>query len=212
MSYFKQAIGGHRVSQYVNAVAIDPFPEQSGTPEDSYRLMLSFKKQLARAGVHKPFWNNEINYGIAGAHDPTTSKYSMATQQSYVIRTYALSAAAEMEKTFWLAWSPNAELGVQMSDSNGAALPTATSYEVVRTWLNATDFKGCVTNKSGLWTCTAKAGPEVRRIYWKPSGSATIKTPSSTLRLENQDGAVSTRVGAYTTRVTYKPIMVASRK
>ena len=145
--------------KYVNAVAIDPFPEQRGTPEDSYRLMLSIKKQLARAGVHKPFWNNEINYGIAGAHDPTTSKYSMDMQQSYVIRTYALSAAAEMEKTFWLAWSPNAELGVQMSDSSGTGLPTATSYEVVRTWLNATDFEGCATNKSGLWTCTAKAGP-----------------------------------------------------
>jgi hypothetical protein len=35
IDYFRQRVGGHRVHSYVDAVAVDPFPEASGTPEDS---------------------------------------------------------------------------------------------------------------------------------------------------------------------------------
>ena len=90
-----------RVQAYVDAVALDPFPEKRGTPEDSYRLVLAVKRQLARIGVRKPLWNNEINYGVAGALAETTLCYSIDKQQAYVIRTYALSAAARMQRTYW---------------------------------------------------------------------------------------------------------------
>ena len=85
---------------------------------------------------------------------------------------------------------------------------------MVRSWLNTTNVKGCSKQKKGgVWVCTAKRGKrEVRRIYWKPSGKTTIKTPGSTTRVENQNGNVDTRGGAYKIRVGFRPIMVASRK
>ena len=50
--------------------------------------MRSVRKQLAKIGVRKPFWNNEINYGVAGGGSPTTTTYSVDKQQAFVIRTY----------------------------------------------------------------------------------------------------------------------------
>jgi len=213
VKYFKQTVGGKRVHKYVDAIAIDPFPEQQGTPEDSFRIMTGIRKKLADIGVRKPFWNNEINYGVAGGHADTATEYTVAKQQSFVIRTFALSAAARMQRTYWLSWSRQDEAAVHFTDSVGLPLPPAKSYEVVRSWLNKTGFQGCSKKKNGLWVCTAKKGrTEVRRLYWKPKGSVTIRTPKSTRRVENQNGDVNTRRGAYSIKVNFKPIMVASAK
>lgn len=211
MKYFKQRVGGKRVDQYLNAIAIDPFPLQTGTPETSYGIMKKITKKLSRIGVNKPIWNNEINYGVAGGGATTTTTYAMPVQQSYVIRTYVLSAAAKMQRTYWLSWLPSPELGINMTNSQGVVLPPATSYQVVRSWLNGTKFQGC-SKKHGLWTCTTKAKGEVRRIFWKPSGGTAIKTPGSTKRVETQDGIVDGRRGAHKIAVDYRPIMVASAK
>ncbi|MCD4523758.1 hypothetical protein [Nocardioides sp. cx-173] len=213
VNYFKQSVGGKRVHTYLDAIAIDPFPLQKGTPEDSYAIMLSIKKQLARIGVKKPFWNNEINYGVAGGGATTRTRYPMAKQQAYVVRTYALSAAARMQRTYWLGWFASPELAINMADNKGRPLPPAKSYKVVRSWLLNTNFVGCSKSKNGVWMCTAKVGKkEVRRIYWKPTGRATVKTPASTKRVQNQSGGVKKRKGAYNVRVDFRPIMVASRK
>jgi len=209
-AYFKQKVGGKGVAAYVDAIAIDPFPAQKGTPEDSYKVMTAARAQLAALRVRKPLWNNEINYGVAGGGAATRTRYPVAKQQSYVIRTYALSAAARAQRTYWLGWFHSPQLAINMADDNGRELAPGKSYEVVRSWLNGTSFVGCAKQKSGLWTCTAKKGrSEVRRIFWKPSGSAIITTPRSTKRVENQSGAQLT---GRRIKVTFKPIMVASAK
>jgi hypothetical protein len=213
LDYLQQSVGGTRVHQYLDAIAIDPFPEQNGTPEDSFSIMTSISQQLARIGVRTPLWNNEINYGVAGGGGTTNATYSGDKQQSYVIRTYVLSAAARMQRTYWLGWFRSPELAVNMTDSNGQALPPGRSYEVVRSWLNTTNLRGCAKKSSGLWVCTATKGrSEVRRIYWNPTGRTVITTPPSTLRVENQEGGVSRRAGSRGIRVDYRPIMVASRR
>ena len=209
VNYFKQSIGGKRVHTYLDAIAIDPFPAQNGTPEDTFQIMRNIRKQLAGIGVRKPFWSNEINYGVAGGGETTTSSYPVSKQQSYVIRTFALSAAAGMQRTYWLGWFRKDTMAIRMGDGS----ETARSYETVRAWLNMTGFQGCQRLKSGLWVCTAKMGRrEVRRIYWMPKGKTTIRTPRSTLRVENQSGAVNERNGSRRIRVTFQPIMVASKK
>lgn len=211
VSFFKQSVGGKRVQAYVDAVAIDPFPMDRGTPEDSYAIMRGIKRQLGKVGVRKPFWNNEINYGVAGGGEATDIDYSVPKQRSYVIRTYALSAAAKMQRTYWLGWFASKELAIDMADSSGNKLPAGDAYGVVRSWLNGTSFSGCSKKKSGLWVCVAKTGGgEVRRVYWKPSGSEAIKTPRSTTRVEDQEGVVDARGGAYRIDVDFRPIMVAS--
>ena len=213
VKYFKQKVGGKRVHAYVDAVAIDPFPQEKGTPEGSYRIMRSMKKKLGRIGVRKPFWNNEINYGVAGGGDLSTTTYSTDEQQSFVIRTYVLSAAAKMQRTYWLGWNRIAGVAVHMTDSSGVPLQPSDSYRVVRSWLNGTNFKGCKKRRNGLWVCTTRASQtEVRRIYWKPSaGAVTIQTPASTTRVEDQEGVVYLTPGARSISVNYRPIMVASR-
>ncbi|MBB6628483.1 hypothetical protein H5V45_14255 [Nocardioides sp. KIGAM211] len=213
VKYFKSSVGGVRPGKVVDAVAIDPFPAQKGTPEDSYKIMQTIKKKLGRIGVHKPFWNNEINYGVAGGGATTTTSYPVPKQQAYVVRTYALSAAAKMARTYWLAWFSSPELAINMTDANGFALPPATSYSVVRSWLNGTNMKGCSKKKNGVWVCTATNGAnEVRRIYWLPKGVKTFNTPKSTTRVEDQDGNVDSRTGKFLVGVDYRPIMIASRK
>lgn len=213
VSYFKQRFGGVPVAHYVDAVAIDPFPLQDGTPEDSLAIMRSIRKQLGRIGVHRPFWSNEINYGVAGAGAPTSTTYPVAKQQSYVVRTYVLSAAARMQRTYWLGWFSTTTMAVRMVDSMGVPQPPSKSYEVVRSWLNNTNFQGCDRHKNGLWVCTTRQGKqEVRRIYWKTGGTTTIKTPRSTLRVENQGGNVNSTHGARKVQVDFRPIMVASKK
>lgn len=211
LEYFKQSIGGVRVHRYIDAIAIDPFPEQKGSPEDSYAIMKGIRRSLAGIGVRKPIWNNEINYGVPGGGATTTTRYSVAKQRSYVIRTYVLSAAARMQRTYWLGWFTSPIMAINMADSTGRALGPGKSYAVVRSWLNKTNFKGCTTKK-GVWVCTAKKGDEVRTIYWKRSGNAKITTPRSTIRVENQNGAVDDQGGRTSVRVTSRPIMVASQR
>ena len=50
---------------------------------------------------------------------PTDVRYSDAQSRSLVIRTYALSAAARMQRTYWLGWFRSDTLGVQMTDTSG---------------------------------------------------------------------------------------------
>ena len=212
LSFFKQKVGGKRVHQYIDAIAVDPFPEQKGSPEDSYAIMKSIRKSLAKIGVRTPIWNNEINYGVRGGHAATGVRYSVPKQQSYVVRTFALSAAAGMQRTYWLAWFVSPELSVNMTTKSGRATPVAKSYTTVRNWLNGTNFRGCKA-KRGLWTCTATKGKrDVRRIYWAPKGRIKVKTAASSLRLENQAGAKAKLKGAKVIKVDYRPVMVASRK
>ena len=213
----KAAARGKSVSAVVDVVAIDPFPLQTGTPEDALKLMNLAKRRLAGIGVRGvAYWNNEINYGVAGGGQTTTTRYPVDVQQSYVIRTYALSAAARMQRVYWLAWSNSRELGVRMARADGSGLPPAKSYSLVRTWLNGTKFGGCQASRTGLWVCTTVKGAgsrqEVRRIYWKTKGSTTITTPRSTKRAQDQEGVVRKRRGAYRMRIDYRPVMVASRR
>lgn len=212
VKYFKQKVAGKRVHTYVDAIAIDPFPLQAGAPEDSFKIMKTIRQKLARIGVRKPFWNNEINYGVSGGGTTTRTRYAMAKQQAYVVRTYVLSAAARMQRTYWLGWFNSAEVAISMADASGRALPPARSYEVVRSWLVNTNFLGCSTKK-GVWMCTAKVGKrEVRRIYWKTRGRGVVTTPRTTKLIQDQNGKTRTRKGAYKIRVDHRPIMVASRR
>lgn len=212
VKYFK-TLGRTSVQRDIDAIAIDPFPAPGGTPEDTYRMMTSIKQRLARMGVRKPFWNNEINYGVAGAGASTRTRYPVAKQQSYVIRTFVLSAAAGMQRTYWLGWFNSPEVAISMADSHGRALAPAKAYAAVRSWLTGTNFRGCTTTRSGLWVCTAKKSRrEVHRIYWDPKGRTAITTPRSTIQVQTQDGGVVRRAASRKIRVGYQPVMVSSRK
>ena len=66
-----------------------------------------------------------------------------------MIRTFALSAAAGMQRTYWLGWFNRDTLGVQMTDANGAKAARGEAYKVARSWMNGTSFQGCRTVDPG---------------------------------------------------------------
>ena len=142
--------------------------------------MRSTRRQLAQIGVRKPIWNNEINYGVAGGGATTRTRYCVDKQQSYVIRTYVLSAAARMQRTYWLGWFRTRRMAVHMADDAGRRRPPATSYEVVRSWLNRTVLPRLSPGRRGPVDLHGQARTgEVRRIYWKPRGGAvTVRIPA----------------------------------
>lgn len=212
VKFFRQKIGGKPVHRYIDVVALDPFPALKGTPEDSLALVEQARRKLARLGVRKPLWNNEINYGIQGGGDATGVRYPAATQRAYVIRTFALMAAARVQRTYWLGWFSNDTLGVSMAEVGGKALPAGKAYSLVRKWLIRTDVERLRKLRNGVWMITAKKSRrEVRRIYWKPRGQATVTTPRGTKRVVNQNGATVTKRSNKVLRVNKKPVLVVSR-
>lgn len=212
MRYFSQRIGGKSLHRYIDAIAIDPFPMQTGTPEDAFRIMKDVKRRLRRIGVREPIWVNEINYGVAGAFAPTRTRYRMNTQQAYVMRTYVLAAAAGMQRTYWLGWGHFDELGVHLVKKNGRPSAVARSYVQVRKWLNNTRSRGCRVSRGDVWTCTFRTAGEVRRVHWKVRGTALITSPSSTERVETQEGGVRHQDGRRRLTIDQRPVMVASRR
>jgi hypothetical protein len=156
-------------------------------------------------------WTNEINYGVAGGHQKSRTRLTVNQQRSYVIRTYVLSAAARVERTYWLGWFPRDTMAISMANRYGRARPPATSYRVVHSWLNRSQFQGCSRDRRRLWTCTARKGTELRRIYWRESRSTKVRIGHKALRVEAQAGRVD-ESPPRVLRVSHRPVMVAWRR
>ena len=63
-AFFAARVNGVRVGRFVDAVSVDPYPLQDGTPEDSLALITKAQRILAAADVTAPLWNLEINYFV----------------------------------------------------------------------------------------------------------------------------------------------------
>lgn len=215
VQYYKQSVGGKRIHRYLDAIALDTFPEIDGTPEDAYALTNLAKRMLANAGVRRvPFYNNEINYGVQGGGSESSYTLTLDEQQAYVVRTFALSAAARMARTYWLGWFETNTMAVDMARYNSdtksfEALQPAKGYTTVRNWMNGTSFSGCAKSSSGLWTCTMTSGTKTRKIYWRQSGSSTVRRPAGLCRVEDMSGTdISGDILTSSYNVTPHPIMV----
>ncbi len=126
--FYASKVGGKPVGRSVDAVGIDAYPLQHGTPEDSAALIGTAHKILAAHKVKAPLWNVEITYGVAGAHT-TVHPLPGGTQASYVARTFLLNAASGVKRVYWLGWAPIAEVGVQLVQPD---LVTPTAREGLR--------------------------------------------------------------------------------
>ncbi len=120
--FFATKVGGVSVGRYVDAVGIDAYPLQHGTPEDSAALIGAAHKILVKNKVKAPLWNVEINYGVIGSH-LSVRPLPGGRQASYVARTYLLNAASGVKRVYWLAWLPINELGIQMVRSDMVTPP-----------------------------------------------------------------------------------------
>ena len=208
-SFFAAKVGGVPVGRSVNAVGIDAYPLQHGSPEDSAALIQVAHRILAAHRVKAPLWNVEITYGVVGSH-VNAPQLGARTQASYVVRTYLLNAAHGVRRVYWLGWARIAELGIQLVQSDGVT-PTVAgkAYTVVAHWMAGQHVRSCThSSRTHIWTCTMVKSGRASWVYWVASGKAQVRAPQGARKVQTMAGRTSsTRAGRMLT-VTNAPIWV----
>ena len=215
--YWSARVSGKSVASYVDVVAANLYPLAHQAPEASMKLLKFAKRALPKAARGKPLWNTEINYGLLGG--ATAKEISNAKQAAFVARTLVLNAASPVRRMYWYSWAIGPIANTHLVEDDRTTLTRAgRAWRVAHSWIVGTDVKKCAkTSKGrlkGLYTCTAREGRrEIRRIYWKPSGSAVkIRTHRTTSQWTDLTADTRKRKGRFSLKVGQSPVMVTSRR
>jgi polysaccharide biosynthesis protein PslG len=210
-TFYGQHVGGKKVSAYVDAVALNLYPVPKGTPEQSMTLLAASRTMLKAAGVKKPIWNTEINYGLLGGG--SANNITRAKEQAYVARTLVLNAENNVKRMFWYAWDLQSLANTQLTLTNGTSLaPAGKAYEVVRGWLLGTRTKGCARDRKGTYTCMLAFSGGVKRIYWNPSRKVNVRAVKSARASVGVFGVQKPLSGGELIGVGQAPVMVRSAR
>src|SRR4051794_2740714 len=206
--FFAAKVNGRPIGDYVDAVGVDPYPLEKGTPEDSLRLVDQARAILAKDRVSLPVWNLEINYFVPVGGVTTASPPSDRLASSYVIRTFVLNAAANVKRVYWLGWLQYFNLGISMVRADGVtpAAPAA-AYARVQGWLLGQRARGCRYDRvSRLYSCQFVKAGRTSWVYWVNSGAAKVHVPAGVHHVQTMYGVKSaTRPGARL-RITNAPV------
>jgi hypothetical protein len=208
-AFFASRVNGVPVGDYVDAVGVDPYPLQDGTPEDALALIAKAQAILAADHVTAPLWNLEINYFVPVGGVTSAAPPSDRLSSSYVIRTYVLNAAAGVKRVYWLGWLRYFNLGISMVGQDGRT-PTAAglAFSRVHTWLIGQRARGCTyDDASGLYSCTFVRDGRTRWVYWVATGSARVRAPAGVRRVQSMYGTVLPTRQGQVIRVTNQPVL-----
>ena len=206
---FRTRVAGKRLGHYVDAVALDAYPLENGTPEDSFAVIRQGQRILRKYRVDAPVWNVEINYGVVGG-PATTYHYSDGKQAAYVVRNDVLDAAAGVQRVYWLGWFPFSQGAIQfVRDDEVTPTAAASALTVVRRWLINQHVRSCVENeRTHVWTCHLVRDGRDSWVYWSTHGRAYVKAPPGSRHVESVSaGVIRTRAGKRLT-VTGSPVRV----
>jgi hypothetical protein len=184
--FWATEVAGRPVADSVDAVALDPFPLEDGTPEDALDLICKARQILARHGVDLPLWTNEINYGVPSGGTLDVEPYPDAKQAAVVARTYLLHAAMGVDRVYWLGWFSYEGLAVEMV-RDGVTTPAGRSFITVHDWLAGGPRPRCQVD-AGLYSCVVTRHAGVRRILWRETGASTVTATAGTTRVESLSG------------------------
>jgi hypothetical protein len=229
VGFYKLSVGGKKVWQYLDAISLQLYPQESGKPEDSMALYRKLRKMLNNDGVPKtfPIWDTEINYGLVFGGGKAATRISNAKQVAYVMRTYLLSAAAGIKRVYWYSYDMSLLPGggtlgnTRLTDPSDPAAGTLTAagraFTRIQAWMKGTlvgttTKKPCIADRHGTYTCTVHYATGVGRIYWNPKTTATVHVVSSATRKVNELGTASRISGGSTLKVNYKPVLVKSKR
>jgi hypothetical protein len=166
---------------------------------------------LKAAGVNKPIWNTEINYGLLGGG--SANNITRAKEQAYVARTLVLNAENNVKRVFWYAWDLQSLANTQLTLTNGTSLaPAGKAYQVARGWLLGTRTKGCARDGRGTYTCTLAFSGGVKRIYWNPSRKVTVRAVKSARASVGVFGVEKPLSGGEQIGVGQSPVLVRSAR
>ena len=210
-TFFASKVGRRPVGDYVDAVGMDAYPMQAGTPEDSLALITKARAILAARHVTAPLWNLEINYfvpfGGASASQPPSDRLAA----SYVIRTYVLNAAANVKRVYWLLWGKSFNLGISMAEDDGVT-PTAAGQALSRVsgWLLGKKARGCTVDRSSkVYACRFVKGERSSWVYWVNTGSAKVRVPAGMHHVQTMYGVRSAVRPGARLRITNAPVWVS---
>ena len=210
--YFGQSTGGARVGRWMDVVSLNLYPLPRDKPETSMTLLAASRTMLGALGVRKPIWHTEINYGLQTGGGGTAARISERRQAAYVARTYILNAANNVAKVFWYSWEQQRLANTRLIYASGSESPAGTAYGTVGAWLRGARILGCSRDGRGTYTCTVNYADGVRRIYWNPTRTVSIRTAPGTTQWVNLQGA-ATRIGSgKALSVDFAPKMVRSRR
>jgi hypothetical protein len=210
-SFYAQRVGGKKVAAYVDAVSLNLYPVANASPESSMTLLSASKTMLHQAGVTKPIWNTEINYGLLGGG--TARRIARTKQAAYVARTFLLNAAAGVKRVYWYSWDVQKLANTQLTFGNGTSLTKAgLAYKVTRLWLLGSRVKSCTHDSRGTYTCTLNYPGGVKRVYWNPSRKVIVRAVPSARAVVTLMGAEHAITGGEQIGVGRSPVMVRSGK
>ncbi len=173
-----------------DVVALDPFPLEDGTPEDSLALICEAREILDRHGVEAPVWTNEINYGVPSRGNATGVEHlPQEDQAASVARTYLLHRAVGVDRVYWLGWGSYPGMSVAMTEDDGRTPSAgARALETVHGWLAGARPPVCRVD-SGVHTCLVERADESWRIVWTEQGAASVPAPEGASRTVTALGA-----------------------
>ena len=184
--FWATEVAGVPVADRVDAVALDPFPLEDGTPEDALDLICQAREILDKHGVDLPVWTNEINYGVPSGGTAGVKPYPDTQQAAVVARTYLLHAAMGIERVYWLGWFSYPGVAVGM-ERDGAMTPAGQAYITVHGWLAGAPTPACLVDK-GLYTCVVKRDGRSLRIMWRERGTSRVTATDGATRVQNVAG------------------------
>ncbi len=207
--FWATEVDGSPVADSVDAVALDPFPFEDGTPEDSLDLICRAQEILDKHDVDLPVWTNEINYGVpSGGPSSGVAPYPDERQAAVVARTYLLHAALGVDRVYWLGWFSYPGLAVEMS-RDGITTPAGRAFIQVHGWLAGGSVPECSV-RAGTHTCVVTARSTTTTVHWRERGTAGVRLPA---RAEVQTLAGATRVArrGERLRLGQSPVAVLTR-
>jgi len=217
-TYFAQRTGGKRVAAYVDVVSLNLYPLPKQAPEASMTLLSASRTMLAQAGVSKPIWNTEINYGLGSGAAP---RISDGRQAANVMRTYLLNAANRVKRVFWYRYDLSRLAGggslantlLTPMDHSSRLTAAGRAYLLAREWmhgrlLGTAKHPPCDTDRHGTYTCVVEDSSGKRWIYWNPLHRAEVRLPRGVHHRQGVLGATSSVTPRSTIDVGYKPVMV----
>lgn len=211
--YFKVRVGGKPVAGWLDVVALHLYPLPGQGPEASMKQLESSQIWMRILGVRKPIWNTEVNYGIQIGGTGKARDIPIAKESAMVARTYLLNADGGVKKVFWYAWDLTGGLAnTHLTFASGNTSPAGNAYKVVRSWMTGSRMLGCTRDGRGTYTCTLKYPGGVRRVYWNPSRTVTVRTATSTREWQNVQGVSRSVRGSKSLKVNFSPIMVRSAR
>lgn len=189
--FWATSVDGTAVRDAVDAVAIDPFPLEAGSPEDALDLVCAAGRILDDRGVDLPVWTNEINYGVpSGGNATGVPRYPDEQQAAWVARTYLLHASLGIDRVYWLGWfsAPGMAIDLAVDDRTTAA---GAAYARVHGWVSGGPRPTCRLD-DGVYSCVASGDRGPVRLYWRAGGESPVSVPDGASVVQGVGGASET--------------------